>query len=108
MAEVASIRPVQALKYHQQPYFPHMGGWERHRAYLQPTSQMHPVSSILNRKIAAPWQYNMLNRGAGGRALTRSETLRKAVIIMSTYEEFMVILTVGLLIVEILILKNKK
>jgi len=27
---------------------------------------------------------------------------------MSTYEEFMVILTTGLLIVEILILKNKK
>ena len=50
----------------------------------------------------------MLTRGAGGRALTQSETLRKVVIIMSTYEEFMVILTVGLLIVAILNLKNKK
>ena len=50
----------------------------------------------------------MLTRGAGGRVLTQSETLRKVVIIMSTYEEFMVILTVGLLIVAILNLKNKK
>ena len=35
-------------------------------------------------------------------------SLVKGVIIMSTYEEFMVILTVGLLIVGILNLKNKK
>ena len=34
--------------------------------------------------------------------------LREVVIIMSTYEEFMIILTVGLLIVAILNLKNKK
>ncbi len=34
--------------------------------------------------------------------------LRKVVIIMSTYEELMVILTVALLIVAILNLKNKK
>ncbi len=33
---------------------------------------------------------------------------RKVVIIMSTYEEFMVILTIGLLIIVILILKSKK
>ena len=51
---------------------------------------------------------SVLNRVAGGRALTQSETLRKVVIIMSTYEELMVILTVGLLIVAILNLKNKK
>ena len=51
---------------------------------------------------------NMLTKGAGGHVLTQSETLRKVVIIMSTYEEFMVILTVGLLIVAILNLKNKK
>ena len=50
----------------------------------------------------------MFNRAAGGRALTQSEVLRKVVIIMSTYEEFMVILTIGLLIVAILNLKNKK
>ncbi|MBD5543940.1 MAG: hypothetical protein HDR01_06815 [Lachnospiraceae bacterium] len=50
----------------------------------------------------------MLNRVAGGRAFTQSETLRKVVIIMSTYEEFMVILTISLLIVAILNLKNKK
>ena len=50
----------------------------------------------------------MFNRAAGGRALTPSETLRRVVIIMSTYEEFMIILTTGLLIVAILNLKNKK
>lgn len=50
----------------------------------------------------------MLNRGAGGRALTQSETQRKVVGIMTTYEEFMVLLTMGLLIVAILNLKNKK
>lgn len=50
----------------------------------------------------------MLTQGAGGRALTRSENLPEEVIIMSTYEEFMVILTVSLLIVAILNLKNKK
>ena len=50
----------------------------------------------------------MLTRAAGGRALTRSESLRKGVIIMSTYEEFMIILTVGLLIVAILNYTHKK
>ncbi len=50
----------------------------------------------------------MLTRGAGGRALTQSETLRKVVIIMSTYEEFMVLLTVALLIVAILEYVNHK
>ena len=50
----------------------------------------------------------MLTWGAGGRALTQSETLRKVVIIMSTYEEFMVILTVALLIVAILNYTHKK
>ena len=50
----------------------------------------------------------MLTRAAGGRALTQSETLRKVVIIMSTYEEFMVLLTVALLIVAILEYVNHK
>lgn len=50
----------------------------------------------------------MLTRGDGGRVLTQSETLRKVVIIMSTYEEFMVLLTVALLIVAILSLTHKK
>lgn len=50
----------------------------------------------------------MLTWGAGGRVLTRSENLSEEVIIMSTYEEFMVVLTVALLIVAILNLKNKK
>ena len=50
----------------------------------------------------------MLTRAAGGRALTRSESCGKGSIIMSTYEEFMIILTAGLLIVAILNMKNKK
>ena len=45
---------------------------------------------------------------AGGRALTRSEILRKVVIIMSTYEEFMILLTFALLIVAILNYTHKK
>ena len=36
-----------------------------------------------------------------------SESLRKVVIIMSTYEEFMVIIAIATLIVTILNLKNK-
>ena len=51
---------------------------------------------------------NVFIRGAGGRALTQSETLRKEVIIMSTYEEFMVLLMPASLIVAILNMKNKK
>ena len=50
----------------------------------------------------------MLTWVAGGRALTRSEILRKVVIIMSTYEEFMILLTFALVVTEILNLKNKK
>ncbi|MGN1151319.1 MAG: putative holin-like toxin [Lachnospiraceae bacterium] len=34
--------------------------------------------------------------------------MRKGMVLMSTYEEFMIILTIGLLIVAILNLKNKK
>lgn len=50
----------------------------------------------------------MLTREAGGRVLTHSETLRKAVIIMSTYEELNLIVSVALLIVAILNLTHKK
>lgn len=50
----------------------------------------------------------MLNQAAGGRALTRTEYLSGEVIIMSTYEELQIILTIGLLIIAILNLKNKK
>lgn len=38
----------------------------------------------------------------------RFETLRKGVVLVSTYEEFMIILTTALLIVSILNMKNKK
>ncbi len=50
----------------------------------------------------------MLNRGAGGRVLTWFEYLSEGVIIMSTYEEFMIIIAIAGLIVAILNLKNKK
>ena len=50
----------------------------------------------------------MLTWGAGGRALTRSEYLPEGVIIMSTYEELSLIVSIALLIVTILNLKNKK
>ena len=55
-----------------------------------------------------PWQYHIFTQGAGGRALTQSETLRKVVIIMSTYEEFSLIISVALLIVTILNYTHKK
>ena len=44
---------------------------------------------------------NMLTQGAGGRALTHPSFMEE-VILMSTYEEFMVILTAGILLVSIL------
>lgn len=50
----------------------------------------------------------MLTWGVGGRALTRSEYLSEGVIIMNTYEELSLIVSVALLIVTILNLKNKK
>ena len=43
----------------------------------------------------------------GGRALIRSEPAER-MMLMSTYEEFMIILTIALLIVAILNVKNKK
>ena len=50
----------------------------------------------------------MLTWGARGRALTQSETLRRVVIIMSTYEELSLIVSVALLIVAILNYTHKK
>ena len=52
--------------------------------------------------------YNILTRAVGGRALTYSDTLRKAVIIMSTYEELSLIVSTALLIVAILNYTHKK
>ena len=48
------------------------------------------------------FKFNIFSRAVGGRALTHPIFLRKGVIIMSTYEEFMVILTAGILLVSIL------
>ena len=50
----------------------------------------------------------MLTRGAGGRALTQAEHLSGEVIIMSTYEELSLIVSIALLIVAVLNLINKK
>ena len=50
----------------------------------------------------------MLTRAAGGRAPTRSEILRKGVVIMSTYEEMQILLTFALLVVAILTYTHKK
>lgn len=49
----------------------------------------------------------MLTKAAGRAAVHPFRVLRKGVVLMSTYEEFMVILTVALLIVAVLNLKNK-
>lgn len=50
----------------------------------------------------------MLNLGSRGTCFHPFRVLQKVVIIMSTYEEFMIILTIRLLIVAILNPKNKK
>ena len=50
----------------------------------------------------------MLNLGSRGTCFHPFRVLQKVVIIMSTYEEFMVIIAVAGLIVSILNLKNKK
>lgn len=49
----------------------------------------------------------MLTRAAGGRAAP-APSLAERVIIMTTYEEFMIFLTTGLLIVAILSYTHKK
>ena len=49
---------------------------------------------------------NILNRGAGGRAAPVPSL--SEVVLMSTYEELSLIVSVALLIVAILNLKNKK
>ena len=50
----------------------------------------------------------MLTKAAEQAARYPTRVLRKGGMLMSTYEEFMIILTVGLLIVSILNMKNKK
>ena len=53
-------------------------------------------------------KHNMLNRAAGGRASTHSEPCKKGVVIMSTYEELSLIVSVALLFVAILNYTHKK
>ena len=62
---------------------------------------MFPAFSVKN-------IFNILTRGTGGRALTQSETLRRVVIIMSTYEELSLIVNAALLIIAILNYTHKK
>jgi hypothetical protein len=52
-------------------------------------------------------QHNIFNQAADRAAMHPIRVLRKGEMLMSTYEEFMVILTASLLIVAILNLKNK-
>ncbi len=52
--------------------------------------------------------YNIFVRAAGGRALTYPEIWHEGGIIMSTYEEFMVLLTTASLIIAILNFAHKK
>lgn len=52
--------------------------------------------------------YDILFKQLEGCDTTRFCVLQKGVGLMSTYEEFMVILTTGLFIIEILNLKSKK
>ena len=47
------------------------------------------------------FNFNIFSRAVGGRALTHPSFMEE-VILMSTYEEFMVILTAGILLVSIL------
>ena len=47
------------------------------------------------------FKFNIFSRAVGGRALTHPSFMEE-VILMSTYEEFMVILTAGILLVSIL------
>ena len=47
------------------------------------------------------FKFNIFSRAAGGRALSHPSFMEE-VILMSTYEEFMVILTAGILLVSIL------
>ena len=58
--------------------------------------------------VLYPRQEHIFTQGAGGRALTQSETLRRVVIIMSTYEELSLIVNAALLIIAILNYTHKK
>ena len=51
---------------------------------------------------------SVMSQGSWGRALTQSETLRRVVIIMSTYEELSLIVNAALLIIAILNYTHKK
>ncbi|WP_415983065.1 hypothetical protein, partial [Anaerostipes caccae] len=60
---------------------------------------------IIKYKIA---NYNILLREVGRRPSHPFRALRKGVVFMSTYEEFMVIINMALLIVAILSFTHKK
>ena len=55
-----------------------------------------------------PQQNNAFNRIAGGRVPTRSENPVEGVVIMSTYEELSLIVSIALLIIAILNYTHKK
>lgn len=53
------------------------------------------------------WQYNILTTAADRAAMHPFRVLRKGEMLMSTYEELMIIIAVAGLIVAILNMKNK-
>lgn len=59
-------------------------------------------------KIMSPFLKPLVYQGSQGTCFSSNLSLVERMMLMSTYEEFMVILTVALLIVAILNLKNKK
>ena len=76
--------------------------------YLLSISDVREYSKRGFEKVDNKIKYYILTRAVGGRALTYSDTLRKAVIIMSTYEELSLIVSTALLIVAILNYTHKK
>ncbi len=69
---------------------------------------MFPVFFDINIILFSNNRHNIFTRLAEGRAPTLSRVCRKVWYFMSTYEEFMILLTFALLVVAILNLSNKK
>ena len=56
----------------------------------------------------APWQYNILTQTASRAAIVPVLSLGQEGMLMTTYEEFMIIIAVTSLIVSIINMKNKQ
>lgn len=69
---------------------------------------VNPYALVLFDPPGHPQQNNAFNRVAGGRAPARSENPAEGVVIMSTYEELSLIVSIALLIIAILNYTHKK